>query len=477
MTGGALFGRAFRFVLPVLAPGFAISGAAPSSSTRHAAVPQVAAPMSSFATRHDDNAGQAGQAITARILQSRFPTQHDTSVGETARAAIVPMPPPPFPTRDAADTLRITFLDVGQGDAAVIRMPEGQTVVIDAGPGNVVPLLRGLGVTSVDLLVATHPHADHIGGMRRIIESMPVRFYLDNGDAHTTRTYARLLDALEARPEITYLEAVPRTLTLGRATIEILPLPPPGTASLNNRSVALVVRYGEFWALMSGDSEVEQLTGLTSSGAIPDVTLLKAAHHGSNNGFTREFLAVASPEIVVVPVGQNSYGHPGATAMTAYRATGATVFRTDRHGHVTILARQDGWYEALPANQIAPEPAAVGGSRRYTNELTISVQADAPGNDHQNPNGEYAVVRNRSATTVAIGGWRLCDAANHCFRFPAGTEIRAGGMVTVFSGEGLPRAGSFHMGFARAVWNNNGDTATLYDGGGSVVLVHTYRSP
>jgi len=165
-------------------------------------------------------------------------------------------------------TLAITFLDVGQGDAVLIRAPEGQTALVDAGPGDILPLLREMGVDGIDLLVATHPDADHIGGMANVIRSLPVRFYMDNGQPHTTATYRRLLAALEARPDITYLEAVPRTISLGSAEIEVLPLLPRATTDTNNRSVALVVRFGSFTALLSGDSEVRQLTHLVGQGVV-----------------------------------------------------------------------------------------------------------------------------------------------------------------------------------------------------------------
>ena len=187
--------------------------------------------------------------------------------------------------------LRVTFLDVGQGDAILLQAPEGQTALVDAGRGSdIVPLLRELGVEQIDLLVATHPHADHIGGMRGVIESIPVRFFMDNGDPHTTATYRGLIAALQARPEITYLEATPRTISLGTATLEVLPLLPRGSAEHNDRSITLVLRFGDFTALLSGDSEVRQLTHLTGLGVVPALTLLKAPHHGSDNGFTWGFL-------------------------------------------------------------------------------------------------------------------------------------------------------------------------------------------
>ena len=288
----------------------------------------------------------------ARLL-GLAPAAHPT-IPQAARVAGAPAGSAPGAatasaalTHSSDSVLRITFLDVGQGDAVLLRAPEGQTALVDAGPRDVVPLLRQMGVERIDLLVATHPHADHIGGMAQVIESLPVRFYMDNGDPHTTQPYQRLLAALDGRPDITYLEATPRTISLGSAEIEVLPLLPRGTTGHNDRSVALVVRFGDFKAFLSGDSEVRQLNHLVGLAAVPDVMLLKAAHHGSDNGFTAEFLRVARPEVVVISVGRNGYGHPRPAALAAYSAAGATVFRTDLAGDVEIQGRRDGRYDVV----------------------------------------------------------------------------------------------------------------------------------
>ena len=395
---------------------------------------------------------------------------------------------PSAPIVDPDSVLRITFLDVGQADAVLIQAPGGRTALVDAGRDDIVPLLRQFGVSEIDLLVATHPHADHIGGMAGVIAAFPVRFYMDNGEPHTTRTYRRLLAALDARPEITYLEASPRTLTLGEVEIDVLPLLPPGTTDHNDRSVTLLVRFGEFRALLSGDSEVRQLSHLMNRGAVREVALLKAPHHGSDNGFTWEFLNAARPRVVVISVGRNNYGHPRPAALRAYEASGATVFRTDRHGHVSVQGRESGDYDVSFGGEVALRgagddprdapvaapgptgvPATPGDAR-----LQLRVHADAPGNDHTNPNGEYAVIRNLESDDRLIGGWSLCDRANHCFRFPAGAVLAAGGQLVVHTGTGRADGARYYMGRRQAVWNNNGDTATLYDDRGAVVIVFDY---
>jgi len=392
--------------------------------------------------------------------------------------------------------VQVTFLDVGQGDAVVIRSPEGRTAMIDGGRGSPLRFLQQMSVDSIDLLVATHPHADHIGGLDDVLTARPVRRFLDNGRPHTTETYAHLMVTLDRLEEVTYLQATPRTITLGSATLEVLRLPDAVTEH-NYRSVGLVLRFGDFSAFFSGDSERYELDYWTGLGVVPEVTLLKAPHHGSINGFTRGFLAAARPEVVVVSVGaDNNYGHPRPEAMTAYESVATRVLRTDLEGHVTVLGYQDGSWEIV-TGATSPDVGTRDGSTQLgtpgsaevgrdvespegnpgfgaPTDLAVTVVADAPGSDHQNLNGEYAIVHNSSAGNVAIGSWRLCDLRSRCFRFPPGARILARGQVRVYTGYGMSDGVSFFMNNERAVWNNDGDEATLYDDRGEIVLRFVY---
>jgi competence protein ComEC len=289
--------------------------------------------------------------------------------------------------------LYVTFLDVGQGDAVLITSPEGKRALIDAGPGaDLGPALARWGVDSLDLVIASHPHADHIGGMTQVLGSRPVRFYMDNGQPHTTRTYEVVMKMLQDRPEITYLEAVPRTLQLGSVTLRVLPMPPDPGSNLNNRSVGIIVEYGSFSAFLSGDSERLELQHFVSAQVVPDVTLLKAPHHGSNNGMTESFLNVAAPEVVVISVGsENDYGHPMPIALGAYARFSDQVLRTDRDGEVVVAGYADGRYELFTgdaAHALRWARAGVGadGSVEPTNSTTNSTDP-AVGADRRKDEG------------------------------------------------------------------------------------------
>ena len=251
--------------------------------------------------------------------------------------------------------IRITFLDVGQGDGILIQSPEGKTALVDAGPSSPVGDLRALNVAQIDLLVATHPHADHIGGMADVIDSIPVSFYMDNGEPYTTATYQTLTQTLQGKPNIAHLVAEPRTISLGSANIDVLAMPPgaSNTINPNNRSVGLIIKYGSFIAFLSGDSEVEELSFWVQQGVVPDVAVLKAPHHGANDGFTSEFLLDAKPEVVVIQVGSNTHGTPyaGTAALEAYAATADRVLRNDQDGQVTVYGLEDGSYEITVVGQ------------------------------------------------------------------------------------------------------------------------------
>lgn len=376
-----------------------------------------------------------------------------------------------------AESVELLFLDVGQGDAVVVRSPEGKVALVDAGPGvELLGQLRAHEIETIDIAIASHPHADHIGGMRRLITSMPVRYYMDNGVPHTTATYVSLMRALQAS-DITYLEATERTIALGSVDLRVLSRPPPHSRNLNDTSIGIVVEYGEFKALLTGDSEIGGLNHFLERG-VPDVTLLKAAHHGSRNGVSPAWLSATKPEVVVISCGYgNAYGHPDPWALRYYETAAKEVYRTDLDGEVTVLGRRDGGYEILTGRSETaaaqpppgPAPAALAAA-----DLSLRVYADAPGNDHYNLNGEYVVIRNNSSVTVEIGGWTLCDAAGACFTFPAAGQIPAGQQVVVYTGSGRQDGTSFYMNSGRAVWNNRGDVATLSDSSGRVVVRYAY---
>lgn len=259
--------------------------------------------------------------------------------------------------------LEIVFLDVGQADATLIRTPDDRIALIDGGRSRALLLevLAVMEVTRFDLVVATHADFDHIAGLVAVMEHFEVANVMDNGVPHTTQTYLRLLDAMD-RPGVRYLAATERTLTLGDATLTVLP-PPLESDDQNGNSVGILLRYGDFSVLLPGDAtDEEQRVWLRRyRDSIGDIDVYKAAHHGSSTGDGPEFVSALTPEVVVVSAGlDNSYGHPHREALASYAAVDATVYRTDLDGSITVRVAPGGGSYDVVAGKV-PLPGGGGG--------------------------------------------------------------------------------------------------------------------
>jgi competence protein ComEC len=238
--------------------------------------------------------------------------------------------------------VRVRFLDVGQGDATLIVSPEGKRVLVDGGRSatDVAHVLRAAGIDTLDLVVASHADADHIGGLAAVFHATHVRAYLDNGRPHTTATYRRFMQIVE-RSNTQYLQATARTITLGSMILRVLP-PPSDAEDQNNASVGLLLEYGNFRALLVGDAEQDELRHFVRLG-VPRVSVLKAAHHGARNGVSPAWVQATQPRVVVISVGaHNPYGHPSPVALRYYGRYADAIYRTDLQGGLLVTAWRDG---------------------------------------------------------------------------------------------------------------------------------------
>jgi competence protein ComEC len=192
------------------------------------------------------------------------------------------------PTKTHAGNVTVEFLDVGQGDSILIRSPEGKTALIDAGPSaEIVPLLKKLGVTRIDLVVVSHHHADHCGGMDDVIRTFKPRAFLATNSSHTTPRYLKLLRLVrDSGIQAIFPTDAVRNIELGSVTLTVFPQPPEDQRDENDNSIGMRVQYGSFSVLLTGDSEAGE-RGYWER-VVPDLvrnsTVLKLAHHGSRNG-------------------------------------------------------------------------------------------------------------------------------------------------------------------------------------------------
>ncbi|MGQ9780308.1 MAG: DNA internalization-related competence protein ComEC/Rec2 [Bacillota bacterium] len=241
--------------------------------------------------------------------------------------------------------LTVTFLDVGQGDAVLIRAPGGRTALVDGGEDEagekVLSYLRRMGTNRLDLVVLSHPHSDHVGGLAAVVEEIPVGMVLDPGWSHPSATYRRFLLAVKAKGIPWRRARRGLRFTLGReVTGEVLyPLPDaPEPEDLNDGSLVIVLRYREQALMLPGDLGVEGEAALLAQGGLPRVTVLKVAHHGSAGSTSEAWLAALRPKAAVISVGRrNPFGHPHRETLARLAAAGVKVYRTDERGTIRWL--------------------------------------------------------------------------------------------------------------------------------------------
>ncbi len=254
-----------------------------------------------------------------------------------AAGAVLAAPAPP-------DVLTVRFLDVGQGDATLIQDGAGTNVLFDAGPpeARVYRHLRAAGVTRLDLIVSTHQSRDHQGGFHELIDRIPTRLMIENGDGTRDPDFRRLIDEADARGIRHRPAHAGQVLRAGRLTIEILspaPLPPgaPPPEDPNPRGVAAIVSAGDFDLWLSADAESDAILPLP----LRPVEAMKVSHHGSADPGLPELLERLRPLVAAIEVGaDNSYGHPTPETLAALRAAVPHVHRTDRDGTVTLSVRE-----------------------------------------------------------------------------------------------------------------------------------------
>jgi beta-lactamase superfamily II metal-dependent hydrolase len=252
------------------------------------------------------------------------------------------------------NTAVIDVLDVGQGDSILIRSPEGKTALIDAGPSkDVVPLLKQRGVTSIDLVVVSHHHADHYGGMDDVIKAFHPRLFLASDSSYTTPHYLKLLRLIRDSGirAITPTNAL-RKIELGSVTLTVLPQPPEDVDDENDNSIGIRVQHGSFSMLLTGDSQARERAFWErhAPDLIRDCTVMKLPHHGSKNGTDSRWLSIVKPRLAVISVGEkNDYGHPSPEPLTLLARMRIPILRTDQDG--TIEIRTDGkhWEVASPS--------------------------------------------------------------------------------------------------------------------------------
>ena len=240
------------------------------------------------------------------------------------------VPPPPA-------GLRVTFLDVGQGDAVLLQVPEGAVLVDQGTPeAEVADQLGELGIRRLAALVLTHPQRDHVGGAADVLSGVRVGFVLDPGLPEESPEQEAALAEARERDVPVVVARLGQRYRLGGLELRVLWPDGPGVpgADPNDHAIVLVATYGTTDVLLTADAESHVLVPLR----VPAVEILKVSHHGSADERLPELLAGTRPRVAVISVGEgNSYGHPAPSTLAALEgAPGLAVYRTDRDGAVVV---------------------------------------------------------------------------------------------------------------------------------------------
>lgn len=268
--------------------------------------------------------------------------------------------------------LHLTVLDIGQGDAILIEAPDGEVTLIDGGVDPDLTLRR-IGVAlpfherQIEMVVLTHPHQDHLGGLEEVLRRYAVRVFLDGGRPIHGEPHRRLLVRAHREPNARVTAAqAGQVIPLGDgAELEILFPTADDIAralpenDINNASIVALLRFGRFSALLTGDAEAPIEALLAARGLLHPVDVLKVGHHGSDSSTTDALLSLTQPSVAVISSGRgNDYGHPHrATLDNLAQVPGLALYRTDRDGSVEVVTDGRAYWIITGRGRSPPRPA------------------------------------------------------------------------------------------------------------------------
>lgn len=250
------------------------------------------------------------------------------------------------------DVLSVDFIDVGQGDAILLSCG-GESILVDAGTNEsgktVVDYISSKKISRLKYAVATHPHADHIGGLDDVIENVEIDDLLMPDVTAETATFSDVLDAAEEKNLSITVPSRGDVFPLGNAAVTVLTDTKKNFGDeLNNYSLVLKASLGKFSVMLTGDAETQAEDDILKSGEAVSASVLKVGHHGSRTSTGENFLKAVSPKAAVISCGKdNDYGHPHAETLKKLEKSGVAVYRTDILGTISVLGRENGEFEFL----------------------------------------------------------------------------------------------------------------------------------
>ncbi len=378
--------------------------------------------------------------------------------------------------------LEVHFIDVGQGDAALIKKGD-KAMLIDGGTpfsdAVIVNYLKAKGVTRLDYLIATHPHVDHIGALDSVVKAFDVSNVIMPNVIEDTPTFLSFTSALSTKRIMPKVPAAGTSYELGKSSFMVLAPNNGSYINMNNHSIVLKLSDGVNDFLFTSDagtlSENEMLQSFRD---LLNAEVLKVAHHGSEDTSSQNFLNAVSPKYALISVGKgNDYGLPHQTVLNRLASMNVKLYRTDLLS--TVIAKSDGI--SITFDKVPTAAAWLPGTRTASTSLTAPVTAPVapptsvtPGT--LSPNGiiisllekgnELVTIKNTTTADVNLQGYKLVsEKGNQIYVFP-NYLLKAGASVKVASGDAT---GDLKW-TTQNMWNNSEtDPAALYDSKGVLV--------
>jgi beta-lactamase superfamily II metal-dependent hydrolase len=399
----------------------------------------------------------------SNTLIQLVPGKYYVGIVSHATSWELPSTPPPL------EELEVSFIDVGQGDSILLDLGTTE-VLIDGGPMSpgIVPYLQQYVDGPLEAMIATHPHADHIGDLIAVLDSFDVERIWTNGQTSGTQTYIDFMAKVNTESADVEVARRGETISVGNLSFEVLNPVEPLFGDYNNDAIVLMLRYGDIDFLFMGDAEQEAEAGMIATNQLEDIDILKVGHHGSNTASSQAFLEEVSPEVAIYMAGiGNQYGHPHAETITALQNIGTQIYGTDNCGTVIVSTDGNSYTVsttktcATPSPTPTPSPSPTPTEASDVQIVDIFYDGIVP----QVESDEYVAIKNLGNSPENLAGWRLVDISDGhpSFTFP-GYMLQLQETIRVYTNEIHVEWGGFSFGYGQAIWNNSDpDTAVLYD--------------
>lgn len=356
--------------------------------------------------------------------------------------------------------LRVHFIDVGQGDSIFIQSPDGKTMLIDGGKRDsgkeVVDYLRAQGVKKLDYVVATHPDADHIGGLLAVLNSISINHFIDSGKIHTSQTYENMLQLIVDKKIPFVVPDKGDKISLD-SNMDITVFNVGEESDDNNEaSIVLKVQYGEVSFLLTGDADIKVEKSMMKQYNLQS-TFLKAGHHGSDTSTSEDFIRAVKPEVTILSYGKdNSYGHPKQEVVNHIKKVKSQAYATAEVGNIVVTTNG---VDYSVSTQDSPDK--VEAKKTVSTPSIVILNKDLQ--------GEIVGIKNTGDEAVNLEGWKLISTeGNQVFTFP-NMDLEAGKTIYITSGPSAKEGHGYLHWTKRQVWRNDGDAASLINEKGEVI--------